>query len=45
MKGRRRYIEREGDIREREREREIGGRDREVKGIERERVKGRVKFS
>ena len=34
-KGRRRYIEREGDIREREIERERGERDREVKGIER----------
>ena len=34
-KGRRRAIEREGEIRERE----------GVKGIERERVKGRVKFT
>ena len=53
-KGRRRDIEREGEIRERERERERqrenerererGEWDREVKGIERERVKGRVKY-
>ena len=34
-KGRRRDIERKGEIRERERERERGERDREVKGIER----------
>ena len=39
----------EGEIREiereREREREWGERNREVKGIEREKVKGRVKTS
>ena len=39
-KCRRRDIERKGEIRERERESERGERDREVKGIEIERVKG-----
>ena len=37
-KGRKRDIEMEGEIRERDE------RDRKVKGIERERVKGRLKF-
>ena len=45
MKGRRRDIEMEGEIREIDRERERGERDGEVKGIERKRVKGRVKSS
>ena len=38
-------IERGGDKRDRDRKRERGERDREVKGTERERVKGRVKSS
>ena len=41
MKGRRRDIEKEEEIRERER----GDKERGVKGIERERVKGRGKSS